>query len=172
MSMVERRSSMKLEKRTIMRITSRHWHRFAVAVAMLLVAGGRARAERIAVMEFTNASTVKDLDALGKGLQSMITTDLAQVGSFQLVERSRLADIQAELKLSSSAAVDKSTAVKLGKLAGASHLLTGSYTVVGSKMRLDCRVFSVQTGDVLLAANEDGDKDAFFELEKTLVKKL
>ena len=40
---------------------------------------------RIAVVEFTSASTDKDLAALGKGLQSMIATDLAQVPGLRLV---------------------------------------------------------------------------------------
>ncbi|MCC6620023.1 MAG: hypothetical protein IT385_02135 [Deltaproteobacteria bacterium] len=131
---------------------------------------------RMAVLDFTNAAPDPAWDALGKGLQSMMTTDLADLAStrddIQIVERARLVDIQGELKLGASGAVDKATAAKIGKLAGATHLVAGSFTVVGSKMRLDARLIAVQGGDVTLPASAEGDKDAFFELEKDLVKKL
>lgn len=75
---------------------------------------------RIAVVEFTNAADDHDLDALGKGLQSMLTTDLSGVQQVELVERSRLTEIQDELKLAQQNWVDPATAAKVGKLAGAS----------------------------------------------------
>ena len=127
---------------------------------------------RVAVLEFTNASTDPKFDPLGKGLQSMLTTDLASVEALQLVERARLTEIQAEIDLSRSGAVDADTAVRFGKLAGASHLLTGSFTVVGDNMRLDARLFRVQDGSVQFGQDISGETDAFFELEKRLVDGL
>jgi TolB-like protein len=127
---------------------------------------------RIAVMEFSTASASKDDAALGKGMQSMMTTDLSVIPRFVLVERARLNDIKAELKLSSGKLVNKRTAVKVGKLVGATHMVTGSVTVRGEKMRMDCRLFAVKTGKVLLGTAVSGEKDAFFELEKALVNKL
>ncbi|HEX6241705.1 MAG TPA: CsgG/HfaB family protein, partial [Polyangiales bacterium] len=111
-------------------------------------------------------------DALGKGLQSMITTDLATLQTLKVVERARLKDVQAELKLSRAAAFDKETAAKLGKLSGASHLFVGSYTVLGETMRLDGRLLSVASGQVLLAEQISGEKALFFELEQQLVQKV
>ena len=127
---------------------------------------------RIAVVEFTNAADDHALDSLGKGLQSMLTTDLSGVEQVELVERSRLTEIQDELKLTQQNWVDPATAAKVGKLAGASHLLGGSFTVVGKSMRLDARIFEVQSGKVLLAEALTGERDAFFELEKNLVDRL
>jgi len=127
---------------------------------------------RVAVLEFDNASSEAGLEALGKGLQSMVTTDLSKVGAITLVERARLQEILSEQKLTGTGLIDKATAARIGKLAGASHLLAGTYTVVGSSMRLDARLFSVAGGDVLLAEDMAGERDAFFELEKALVGKL
>src|SRR3954471_22755822 len=78
-------------------------------VPLLAVGDGQPR---IAVVEFTNASTDKDLEALGKGLQSMVATDLAQVPGLRLVERERLKEVEAELKLGRSGQIDKSTAAR------------------------------------------------------------
>ncbi|MEZ4265921.1 MAG: CsgG/HfaB family protein [Myxococcota bacterium] len=147
----------------------------AVLAAVALApdaAGAKADAPmRVAVLDFTNGSG-DEYAALGKGLQAMLTTDLAAVEAFELVERARLNDIRGELKLSGSGMVDPKTAVRIGKLAGASHLVTGAYTVVGDTMRLDGRLVAMASGKVLLAADVAGSKDTFFELEKELVKKL
>jgi TolB-like protein len=145
----------------------------AILVALAVQPAAAAPAMRVAVMEFqAGGGSDADLAALGKGLQSMVTTDLAQVSSLTLVERARMQDIQAELKLGKSGLVDPATAVKIGKLAGATHLVAGSYVVVGGKMRLDARLFSVADGKILLAEQIEGERDAFFELEKQLVGKV
>lgn len=56
----------------------------------------------LAVMEFKNFSALSDLDPLGKGLCDMITSDLARVARFRVVERTQLAMLVDELKLSQS----------------------------------------------------------------------
>ena len=157
--------------------------RGALAVAAGLMAlglGGSARsaragtghALRVAVLDFTDAAPGAQMAALGKGLQSMLTTDLGAVGAFQMIERARVEAIRAELKLGRSGLVDKRTAARVGKLLGATHLVAGSFTVVGERMRLDARLFAVRTGKVLTSAAAEGERDAFFELEKTLARKL
>jgi TolB-like protein len=153
-----------------------HAHVYGVLLAVLVAFGfpsfvGAAEL-RVAVLEFDNATKDADLDSLGKGLQSMITTDLATLQTLKVVERARLKDVQAELKLGRGAAFDKKTAAKLGKLSGASHLFVGSYTVVGETMRLDGRLLDVSTGQVLLAEQMSGEKALFFELEQQLVQKV
>jgi TolB-like protein len=143
-----------------------------VGCAACGVAEAQKPPARVAVMDFTAASTSAEFEPLGAGLQSMITTDLGQVPSLVLVERARLKDIQAELHLSASGQVDKATAAKIGSLAGASHLLVGSFTVVGGRMRLDARMFAVGSGEVVLGEKMEGAQTAFFELEKQLVTKI
>src|ERR1051325_8048970 len=144
-----------------------------VVVLALLLTGRTAAAEtRVAVLEFTNASVERDNDPLGKGLQSMLTTDLSQVPAIRLVERQRLRDIQAELKLGQGGQIDKATAARIGKLAGATHLLGGSFVIVGNRMRIDSRLFTVQSGDVVFGDKIEGERDAFFELEKQLANKF
>jgi TolB-like protein len=127
---------------------------------------------RVAVLDFAASSTDARFADVGKALQSIVTTDLAQLSALKLVERARIKDVQSELKLSKSALVDQGTAVKMGKLAGATHLVVGSFTVVGSTMRIDCRLLAVATGQVVLADHVEGEKDLFFELEKAMVKNL
>lgn len=127
---------------------------------------------RVAVLDFTNASSERDMDPLSQALQSMVTTDLAQAQGIQLIERSRLKDILAELRLSHSRLIDPASASRLGKLVGATHLVAGSYAVVGERMRLDCRLFTVEGGTVLLSDSAEGQKSSFFALEKELLRRM
>lgn len=53
----------------------------------------------LAVMEFKNFSDLTDLEPLGKGLTDMITSDLARVARFRVVERTQLNLLVAEIKL-------------------------------------------------------------------------
>jgi len=46
--------------------------------------------------------------------------------------------------------------VRIGKLAGATHLVTGTFTVVGGQMRLDTRMFGVADGPSVLAEKIEG----------------
>jgi TolB-like protein len=132
---------------------------------------GQAKQVRIAVLDFT-AAAPGELEGLGAGLQSMVTTDLVSAPNVVLVERARLKDIQAELKLAQTGAVDPATAAKIGELSGATHLIVGSFTVAGGKMRLDARMFVVGSGEVTLAEKMEGPQAQFFDLEKQLVGKI
>lgn len=127
---------------------------------------------RVAVMPFDTVADDAGLAALGQGLQAMLTTDLASAPAIQLVERDKLAAVKGELALSKTAAIDKATAIKVGRLVGASHLLTGQVAIVGQVMRLDARLVDATTGEVVLAEKIEGERELFFELEKALAKKL
>lgn len=144
-----------------------------VLVALVLLSSpAEAKSLRIAVAEFANGSADKTLDPLGKGLQSMVVTDLSAAPGVTMIERQRFSDIVAEQKLARTGYVDRKRAVRMGKLLGASHLVTGSFVVLDRKMRLDVRLFEVESGKVLLAAEASGERDAFFEVEKKAVKDL
>ena len=155
----------------------KRWMVPILLVGMLLlpaVYASRASVQRlrVAVLDFTNSSTDRSLDPLSQALQSMVTTDLAQANGLQLVERSRLKDIIAELRLSRSRLIDPASAMRFGKLVGATHLVAGSYTVVGDHMRLDCRLFAVESGTILLTDSAEGQKSSFFALEKELLRRV
>ncbi len=131
----------------------------------------KAEAPRVAVLPFEGGKGA-EAEEVGAALQAMIITDLAAVPDLRLLERARLKDLLAEQELGLSGAVDPQTAAHACKLLGASHLLVGRCTVAGSKMRLDARLLAAVRGEVVVAASIEGEKEAFFELEKDLVNRL
>ncbi len=143
----------------------------AVFIGVLAIRPSIALAITVAVVPFDNGGPA-DMDGLSVGLQSMVTTDLSVAEDVTVVERARLQDLLAEMDLAKKGVLDPSTAVELGKVAGATHVVAGSFTVVGDTMRLDARLAEVATGHIAVAAEQSGERDAFFELEKALVKSL
>lgn len=127
---------------------------------------------RLAVGPFDDATDAPETEHLGRGLQAMVTTDLVQVEGLAVVERARLQDVLDELALGTEGLLDPSSAAEVGRLLGATHVVSGAYTLDQGTLRLDARLTTVQTGEVLVAAEATGERDAFFELEKQLVAGL
>lgn len=105
------------------------------------------------------------------GIASMLMTDLESIGMFNIISRERLKDILSEQEFQVTGVVDPAKAVKLGKIAAAKYILTGSFIEMKGSLRIESQVFSVESGEQLGAAAVTGKTDMFFELEKELVIK-
>ena len=155
-----------------------------IIVLIALLAGGicvqtpaqqKTKKTTIAVLFFENNSVYdKDrMDPLKKGLADMLITNLSKIKAFKVVERERLCDVMAELKLDQTSAVEQSTAQKMGKLLGAQTLLLGSYmNSYGGKMRVDVRIVETETGLTLKAEEITDDVDDIFDIIKDLTSKV
>ena len=126
----------------------------------------------VAVSYFDNNTGKTEYDPLAKGLADMLITDLGQVGGLRVVEREKLNQVLAELKLSRSKFIDPKTAQRVGKGLAARFILSGGYTLVGDTLRIDARVFNVETGAVLTSERVEGKRDEFFALEKDIADAL
>lgn len=72
--------------------------------------------------------------------------------NLQIIERSQLGRIFAELELSMSGAVDANTTQELGRIHGVDTLLVGSLTTLGDDLRVNARMLNTETGQVFSAA--------------------
>jgi TolB-like protein len=148
----------------------------AAAVALcVVVLAPIARAERkptVAVLYFDYSGKDEQLGMLRKGLAQMMISDLSSLDAIQLVERDRLEDILAELKLGQTNKIDPATAAKAGKLLGARYMVLGGYFDLKSKLRVDARVIEVETGKVIQSVGATGEADDFLALEQKLVTEV
>lgn len=126
----------------------------------------------MAIMEFHDSSTETTTIGLARALQEMLSTDLAHIGSFQLVERARLAEVLSELDLVRRGIVDEATAARVGKAIGARVILVGNLHVTGKTLRLDARLIHVASATVLVAEKAEGVLDDFFHLQKKLAHQI
>ncbi len=128
----------------------------------------RPPAPTLAVLYFDYSGKDEELGMLRKGLAQMLISDLSGADGARLVERERLEDVLAELKLGRSAAIDPKTASRLGRLLGAQFMVLGSYFALGGVLRADARVVEVETGRVLRSAGANGKADDFLGVEQKL----
>ena len=138
------------------------------ALILALLLPGFAEAKTLAVTFFDNNTTDPQFEPLGRGLASMLITDLSTLEELQVVERGRISEILGEIEFQKSPYVDKDTAVKMGRGLGAEWVLTGALIAMKPNMRLDARLVEVSTGRVLESEAVSGPVEEFFLLEKEL----
>ena len=147
---------------------------FAISI---LLASPFASAERfatptVAVLYFDYSGKNDDMAVLRKGLAQMLISDLSTVSGVRLVERDRLEEILAELKLGQSGKIDPATAAKVGKLLGARYMVLGGYFDLMETLRADARVVEVETGKVVQSIGAQGKPQDFLSVEQKLSQEL
>jgi curli biogenesis system outer membrane secretion channel CsgG len=132
----------------------------------------RGPKRRIAVVDFDNQTPYGKRE-LGDSATDIIVTELQKTGQFILVEREKVQRILDEQRFSTSEAAAPETAAKLGRLLGASAIVTGSVTQFGQREEgvdtivyqrrtqiaeatVDIRIVDVNTGEILVADSGRG----------------
>lgn len=126
----------------------------------------------VMVLYFENNTNQREFDVLQKGLADMLITDLSEVEGLKVVERERLRDLLAELKLQRTNYFNPATATRVGKGVGAQYAITGSMVAFAPQLRIDVRLINIATGDVEKSEQVVGRPENFLELEQELVTKF
>ena len=107
------------------------------AVLFAGFAGGLVAQPTIAVAEFTNQ--VGDLfwwrGSVGEDLASMVTNELASLGSFNVIERSKVNAVLDEQDLAAAGRVDPATGARIGRMTGADYVVLGTVTAYEESSR-------------------------------------
>lgn len=150
---------------------------FTVALAITSTpAFAQAAKPRIAVMNFANNSTWSWWgEHLGSAAADELVTQLLKQGKFTVIERAQLDAVLAEQRLGQTGAVTAATAARVGKILGVQFILTGSITQFSiertsggigplratysnAESKLDVRLISTETAEILMAAEGQGNK--------------
>lgn len=129
----------------------------------------------VAVMYFTNSALVNNADyqPLSKGVAELLITELSRNSNIRVVERDRLQQLLDEQNLSASGRVDKETAVQVGKLLGAGHMLMGTFVIdTRENMRLDVRAVNTETGEIAYVESIEGKADKMLSMISNLGAKV
>jgi tetratricopeptide (TPR) repeat protein len=107
--------------------------------------------------------------ALSRGLAQMLTSDLALLERFRLVERMRLGALLDEMQLAQGGQVDPGTAARVGRLAQAGRMVQGLATIPNEQnVRLEATVV-LGSGEVSAPARAEGRMRDLLRMEKELV---
>ncbi|RLB92041.1 MAG: hypothetical protein DRH26_07085, partial [Deltaproteobacteria bacterium] len=87
----------------------------------------------------------------GLSFQDNLIDNLINQNRFRIVERDKLDIILNEQKLSRTKLIDKSTALKLGRLVAAQSIIAGSIIETGTGIEIVARLIDTETSEVLAA---------------------
>jgi TolB-like protein len=122
----------------------------------------------VAVMYFNNGAIGKaheELAPLSKGIADMLITELSANPRIRVVERDQLQKLLDEQNLSTGGRVDEATAVKVGKILGAHHMIFGGFvTDFDGNMRLDVRAVEVETSRIVYVESVTDKTDHFMRI--------
>ncbi len=153
----------------------------ALAVPSLATAQGSSK-PTVAAFPFNNAAIGKaneELAPLSKGIPDLLIGEMAANPGIRVVERDQIQKIIDEQKLTRESLTDPATAVRVGKLLGVHHMVTGGFVTDGKgRMTFTTRVVSMETGEVEFPnptardAKVTGKIEDFMELVNQLAVKL
>lgn len=126
----------------------------ALAGACLVAPGVSAFAQAVrptvAIMYFNNnviTKDARDFDGLSKGLPDFLITEMSSNAAIRVVERDQVQKLLDEQKLVGAGQVDRESAVRVGKLLGAQHMIFGGFMAdAKGNFRIDARAVNVETG--------------------------
>ena len=106
----------------------------------------------VAIMYFNNnvfTKDARDYDGLIKGLPDFLITEMSANPDIRVIERDQVQKLIDEQKLVGAGQVDRETAVKVGKLLGAQHMIFGGFMAdPKGNFRIDARAVNVETGAI------------------------
>ena len=129
----------------------------------------------VAVMYFNNGAVGRqaEFEPLSKGLADMLITQLSANEEIRVVERDQLQQLLQEQNLAKDGRVDQQTAVQLGKVLGARHMIFGGFVTDGrGNMQIHARAVDVETSRIEHTESVSGKTDDFMTLVSTLADRL
>ncbi len=94
----------------------------------------------------------------------MLLTELAENGNLRVVDRSDLRALMDEQDLGASGRVDAATAARLGKIVGARYVVMGSFIDFYGDFRIDARIVSTETTEVVKTQKARDDREKLYQL--------
>lgn len=139
-------------------------------------AGAQDTKPGIAVLDFDIGMVFgqdrEDYDALRRGLASLTIGELSSNQNVRVVERSQLQQILQEQNLGREGRLDPQTQARIGRLIGARYMVTGTLFDNRGDLRLDTRIFDVETGEILKTQSVRGRMNDLFDLVPRLATEL
>jgi len=115
-------------------------------------AAAQAAKPTVAIMYFNNnvfTKDARDYDGLTKGVPDFLVSEMSSNPNIRVIERDQVQKLIDEQKLTSGGQVDRETAVRVGKLLGAQHMIFGGFMAdPKGNFRIDARAVNVESGAI------------------------
>jgi len=102
---------------------------------------------RVLILDFKDLNEI--ITHFGRYLAERISVNLSNDKSIQTVDRNNIEVIISEQKLQLSGIVDENSAVNIGKITGATHIVFGTIAEFQNYVGLDLKIVNVENGTVI-----------------------
>lgn len=126
----------------------------------------------LSVLYFDDRTGQPELAWLRKGMADMLVAEFARMPSLLVMQRDRMEEVFREQAFQLSGRVADESVVRVGRIAGATVIVTGSVSVVDGRLRIDAQLQGVEQGTVLGTASAEGRLTEVASTAKTLVAKV
>ena len=86
-------------------------------------------------------------------LVERLRTEIGNTKSIRLIERNAVDKIMEEQKFQLTGLASNNIAAQIGNLLGAQYMINGVIGKIGNKYTIDCKMFSVETGETIRTSN-------------------
>ena len=86
-------------------------------------------------------------------LVGRLRTEIGNAKAVRLIERNAVDKIKKEPKFQLTGLTNNNIAAEIGNLLGAQFMINGVIGKIGNQHTIDCKMFSVQTGDTIKTSN-------------------
>ncbi len=182
---------------TYIKTISRRGYRFIAPVERLDVApsppsptrdqrsaaAATSAARTLAVTDFANLTGDPDVAWLGAGIAETVTSDLAALDGFRVIDRWRVVDAARRFAASAvtpaatgttgpGADASSTSALDIARALDASLVVTGGFQRRGTQIRVTARIVDVATGDATADVKVDGQLDNIFALQDEIAREF
>jgi TolB-like protein len=126
----------------------------------------------VAILPFTNVTGDPNDSWIGEGIAEAATADLGTLDGVIIIGRETILDALSASGTDTGARIDDAAALSVGRLVGATWLISGSYQHAGGIIRVTARVVEVATGSIVEAAKVDGAAADVFGLQDRVGQEL
>ena len=113
----------------------------------------------VAVMYFENLSEDPSINWMQKGVVELLNAGLSRSQEVQVLDSQRLFDILRDMGKQEARTIDQKSASEVAKRADVKTMVLGNIIKVGSRIRIQSRIVDAASGEILHAAQADGDSD-------------
>jgi adenylate cyclase len=121
-------------------------------------------------MTFANITREPADDWIGTGIAETVSSDLKNIKGLTLIGRARVYD--ALRNLASTAHLDESLAIDIGRRLGATWVVVGGFQRLGERVRITANFVDIETGEVKRTVKVDGQIGDIFALQDKIVYEL
>jgi len=138
----------------------KHWRicgsLFLLAVMVLHLAWAGERPTRIWILPFDNPKAAASLEYLEEVLPALLTVAMSHSEEHAVVDRRHVNQVLAEQSLTLKGLVAQDARHRVGKLLGATVMITGSFVERGQDLVITARASDVETAVVVATAQAQG----------------